>query len=232
MLYKFTYFELSHINALILYFIVGVIIIGLPFFIRDLEKTIYTKCIGYFIIILKSFDIFYRVYFEKHHIKDVWPLHLCNIAVILAGIYLITKKNIIFNLVYFYYTGAILAVILPGLDYLYTKTYVYIFIGTHMLEIIAVLYALIHLDARVTKKGLKLSLGVYLIISILIRLLNNTIGTNYMFLNDYILPAVSFIKPLNLYAILLTALFMLSMLITYIPFMYSDNDEIEEKIIG
>ena len=53
-----------------------------------------------------------------------------------------------------------------------------------------------------------------------------------MFTYDYIIPAVNFIEPFILYVVLLISLFMLSMILTYLPFLHIDNEEIEEKSIS
>lgn len=231
MLYTFKYFNNLHISAIITFIIISIIIIAIPFFKKGLEKGIYTKFIGYFLIFAKIFDMFYRVYIEHEEWKFVIPLNLCNIALILAGIYFINKKNAIFNMLYFFFPGAILAILLPNIVTHYTKFYVFIFIGTHILEIMAVFYTFIHLDARITKKGLELSIFSYLLIVVISKYVNTILGTNFMFVSDYILPALNFIKPINLYAVILVSLYILSMILTYLPFMHVDNDEVEEKII-
>lgn len=232
MLYKFNYFDSAHINAVIIWLIICSIIIILPFFFNGLEKTKYTVVLGVFCLAMKIFDIFYRQHFEHEWWLTTIPLNLCNVSLILGGFYLITKNNLLFNLVYFYFPGAILAVLFPGLGYYVTPSYIYVFIGTHMIEIMVVIFAFIHLDARLTKKGLYVALLAYLGMSLLARLLNNLTGANFMYLNDYIIPAVSFIKPINLYAIIFTILFMISMIATFLPFINYDNEEVEEHTVG
>ena len=104
--------------------------------------------------------------------------------------------------------------------------------GLHFLEIIAVIFSFIHLDVRVTKKGLYSALIGYLILCLVASIVNYYSRTNYMFLYDYIITAVNFIEPFILYVVLLISLFMLSMILTYLPFLHIDNEEIEEKSIN
>lgn len=228
---SFKYFEPLHIHALILWFIISFIILILPIIKKGIEKGWYTKALGYILIFSKIFDIYFRIVFEHQECHTTLPLNLCNIAILIAGVYFITKKNILFNLVYFFFTGAILAILLPDLNPYYNKLYIYVFIGTHVLEIMSVIYAFIHLNARVTKKGLYTALILYLLLTFIALFINSKLGTNYMYVSDYIISAVNFIKPLKLYTILFTILFMISMTITYLPFIYVDNSDIEEENI-
>lgn len=228
---SFKYFEPLHIHALITWFIISFIILILPILKKGIEKGIYTKMLGILFIFSKIFDIYYRIVFEHQDWHTTFPLNLCNIAILIAGVYFLTKKNILFNLLYFFFVGAILAILLPDLNPYYNKLYIYVFIGTHVLEITAVIYAFIHLNARVTKKGLYLALCMYLLLTFVALFINSKLGTNYMYVSNYIISAVNFIKPLKLYTILFTILFMLSMTITYLPFVYVDNSEIEEENI-
>ena len=228
MLYSFKYFNHIHIQAIVVWIILSIIIISVPFFKKGIEKIWYTKLIGYFLIFVKIFDLLYRVYVEKEAWKYVIPLNLCNVSIIIAGIYFITKKNIFFNFLYFFFPGAILAILLPNITFHYTLFYVHVFIGTHMLEIMAVIYSFVHLEARVTKKGLIYSIIFYLVLVFIARVVNALLGTNYMFVNNYIISAIDFIKPLNLYVILLISLFIISMILTYLPFRHIDNEEVQE----
>ena len=232
MLYKFTYFEPIHIHSFIFFIILSIIIISIPFFLKKDYKIIFTKLLGYFILFAKIFDIWYRISFEKESWIFTLPLNLCNISVIIIGIFLIIRKNTLFNIAYFWFTGAILAVILPGIDTYRTSFYIYVFMGLHFLEIMAVIFSFIHLDVRVTKKGLYSALIGYLILCLVASIVNYYSSTNYMFLYDYIITAVNFIEPFILYVVLLISLFMLSMILTYLPFLHIDNEEIEEKSIN
>lgn len=232
MLHKFNYFEPLHIHSLIFYFILTVVILSVPFIIRTDYKGYYTKFLGYFLLFIKAFDIWYRIFLEHEEWIYTIPLNLCNVSLIISGLFFINRSNHLFNLVYFWFTGAILAIILPGIDHYYTSFYIHVFIGTHVLEIMTVIYGFIHLDVRITRKGLKWAIIGYLCMCITGLVINNIFGTNFMFVNDYIISAVSFIKPFWLYVIMLISLFIISMILTYLPFLHIDNDEIEEKSIN
>lgn len=125
-----------------------------------------------------------------------------------------------------------MAVLLPDLGVTYARhIYMYIFLFTHTIEVIAVLYAFIHLDPEINKDGLILSIKVYMGLLTLCVIMNYIFNTNFMFANSYIIPAVSIIKPFILYQVLFHSLFIFSMYIMYLPFAKNVNDEIEEIII-
>ncbi|WP_068267655.1 TMEM164-related integral membrane acyltransferase [Caviibacter abscessus] len=232
MLHKFNYFEPLHIQSFIFYLILTIVIISVPFIIRTDYKGYYTRFLGYFLLFAKIFDIWYRIFIEQEKWFYTIPLNLCNISLIISGLFFIKRSNHLFNLVYFWFTGAILAVILPGIEYYHTRFYVHVFMGTHFLEIMTVIYGFIHLDVRITKNGLKWAILGYIGMCITGLLINNILGTNFMFVNDYIISAVSFIRPFWIYVIILISLFVLSMILTYLPFLHIDNEEIEEKSIN
>lgn len=229
--YHFSYFDNAHITSMITLIIIGIVIILLPYIFKGLEKGRFTTGLGYFLIFLKIFDSIYRIVVEKHPWYETIPLNLCNMSIIFAGLYFITRKRIYFNFLYFWFSGAILAILLPDLKLYYHPIYPYVFMATHVLEVIAVFYGFIHLDERITLKGVYSAAIGYLTLVFLGAIWNNIFGTNFMFVNNYIIPAVNFIKPFGLYVIVLLTLFELSIFLMYLPFAKNQKEDFEEKII-
>lgn len=229
--YHLSYFSPEHLKPVFVLLIICIILLLIPYLFKGIEKGKYTIFLGILCLVVKLVDSLYRIYLEG----DVWyntvPLNLCNVSLIFAGIYFITRKRLYFNFVYFWFSGAILAVIIPGFSVYYSPLYVYSFIASHMFEIFAVFYAFIHLDERVTLKGLLTSILGYFALVGLAFVWNGIYGTNYMFMADYILPAVSFIKPFWFYQIALIGLFVLSMVLMYLPFINNQRDELQEVTI-
>lgn len=229
--YTFNYFDPIHIHAILTISLIFGILLIIPYFFKGIERRKYTTFLGIFAILFKTFDSFYRVIFEHEKWFNSVPLNLCNIAIIIGGLYLITRKNIFFNILYFWFSGAILAIILPDIKIYYHPIYVYIFMGTHLMEIFIVLYGFIHLDEPITFKGLIVSLISFLGLICIAKIWNYIFGTNYLFVDNYIIPAINFIKPFGLYVFLFITLYMLSMIVIYLPFINNQNEEIEEEII-
>lgn len=231
-IYKFSYFNKIHIESLSVNLILFVFFLIIPYWFSDKQKRKFEKVIGIISILTKLFDSIYRIIYENERIMSTLPLHLCNLSLIIGGIYLITKKNIFFNITYFWFLGAILAVILPGIYVYHIPIYVYIFMITHFLEIFIVLYGFIHNDEIITKKGLIVSILMYLIVMLFAYLVNIKFNTNYMFISDYIIGAVSFIKPFLIYQTALISFFILSMIIMYLPFININTEEVEEEKVS
>lgn len=223
-MYKLHYFDKMHIQSLVFYIVFSIIFLMIPRFIKYKNIRKFEIFFGIFAILSKLVDSLYRIYFEHHIPNDTLPLHLCNVSLLLGGIYLITRKNIIFNITYFYFFGAIIAVILPGIPIYETKLYVYMFMHTHFLEIIIVFYGYIYNSENITKKGLIYSIIIYIILVILSYFFNLRYHTNYMFINDYIITSVRFIKPFYVYQITLITVMILSMIIMYLPFVNANTD--------
>lgn len=218
-MYKFIYFNKVHIEALVLVTIICTILLIIPHFLDKKRRRYFEIFLGIFLLFTKLFDALYRVYVEGENFIAVIPLNLCNVALILGGIYLIYKNTYIFNIVYFWVSGAILAVILPGINTYNTKFYVFIFIFAHMIEIFVVIYTFIYTDEKITKLGLLVAILAFLLLNLISYFVNIKLGTNYMFINDYILSMLSFM-PINIYRILYLGIFIISMIIVYLPFIH------------
>lgn len=230
-IYHLKYFSNEHFHAMFSMIILALILLLIPYIFKGIEKGRYITFLGILMILVKIADSLYRLIFEKAYFYDILPLHLCNISIILAGIYFLTRKRIIFNMVYFYFSGAILALLFPELGTYHYPIYPYSFMLTHVLEIFAVLFAFIHLDERVTFKGFIAGVLGYITLVILAFIVNGIYGTNYMYVSNYILAALSFIKPLIVYQVLFITLFLMSIVLMYLPFAFNQKDELEEKEI-
>lgn len=229
--YSLKYFEPIHIKSLIVVLILCSIFLIIPYIFKGSEKYKYTLFLGIISLVIKTLDSIYRIYFEHEIWYNVIPLNLCNVSLIIGGLYLITRKNELFNILYFWFSGAILAIILPGIPVYHTKFYIFVYLLTHTFEVLIVFYAFIHLDERINLKGLIISILSYLLLLFVAKLWNINFGTNFMFIDDYIIKSLSSIKPFILYVILYTVLFIISMFVMYLPFVNNQPDELDEKEI-
>lgn len=221
--YTFKYFEPIHIKALTFFILVSFILFIIPYFIKEKNKEKYVKFLGFLLLFSKIFDILFRIIVEKEPWFSTMPFHLCNMAIIFGSLYYITRKNIFFNIIYFWFSGAILAVILPGITTYHSKIYIYVFMSTHVLEIFAVVFAFVHLKVKITFKGLITSIIGYLMLILLALTWNYFFKTNFMYINDYIIAPINFIKPFIVYQVLLVLLFLASIVVMYLPFS-KEND--------
>ena len=233
----FSYFSEIHFYTFIVSIIFSILLLLLPKILKKLNITLnfkmYGTFLGFLILSFKILDSVYRVIYQYEPLTNVTLVHLCNFAVVFSGLYLIFKKEILFNITYFLSFGAIFALILPGVNYYYNPTYVYIFMITHALEFVAVIYGFYYLKATITFKGFKNSCIILLCMFLYAAIYNYIFKIdkiNAMFLNDYIAPIVSFIKPFWLYRIILVSTMLFIMYLMYLPF--SKKNHFFRKIIN
>lgn len=217
--YNFTYFNEIHINSFILSIFLTFIFLFIPK-IPILKNKInimkYATFLGILGLSIKLFESIYRVLFENFSIADSIPLHFCNFALIIAGLYLITKKSIFFNILYFFSFGALAAIILPGVGKYYTHFYVYLFMINHFFEIATVLFGFIYMKEQITFTGYRVSILVTSILFIISFFYNKLFGTNFMFLETYIATFFEFIKPFYVYRVVLVLSFFIIMTLMYL----------------
>lgn len=111
------------------------------------------------------------------------PLHMCGIAVYLAAYMLITKRQVIFEIVYFWAIGGTMqAILTPAVtDGFPSYNFLQFFIE-HSAVIIAVVIAVFGLRLRPRLKGMWITYAVSWSTVFVIGGLNALLNTNYMYL--------------------------------------------------
>ena len=74
----------------------GAIILALAFsrWIKKEHMNTASKFIGYFMLILETFYFLYMKYSGAWTLATGLPLHMCDVAIIIGGLLMITKKQI------------------------------------------------------------------------------------------------------------------------------------------
>ncbi|RRD40741.1 TIGR02206 family membrane protein [Leptotrichia sp. OH3620_COT-345] len=214
----FSYFSPIHLYSFIFSIGLSVIFLIIPKLYKKINIEKYATFLGIFILFFKLLDSVYRIIYQYEPVYNVIPIHLCNFAAVAAGIYLISRNHFFFNLLYFLSFGAAFALILPGVTYYYNPVYVYIFMIMHALEFVGVIYGFVYLKEKITFKNFIGSCVVLLGLFLFSHFYNLKYNTNAMFLNDYIAPMASFIKPFILYKFILIISMLLIMFLMYLPF--------------
>lgn len=113
------------------------------------------------------------------------PLHVCGISIYLTAYTLLAKKQLIFEIVYFWATaGTLQALLTPDLEVGFPSgRFVFFFIG-HGGIMVSVIFAVFGLRMRPRWKGLWITYGLSWGVVGLIGLLNVLMGTNYMYLRQ------------------------------------------------
>ena len=215
---KFYYFSQIHIHTFIASILFSILLLLIPKLFKKINLRNYGTFLGFFILGFKILDSVYRVTQEHEPVYNVIPIHLCNFAAIAAGLYLIYKTRFLFNLAYFLSFGAAFALVLPGVVVYYHPFYVYIFMIMHALEFVAVFYGFIYLKDKIDFKGYLMSSITLIMLFIYASIYNVFFPVNAMFLKFYIAEIVSFIKPFELYIVVLILSMLFIMFMMYLPF--------------
>ena len=215
---KFYYFSQIHIYTFIASILFSTLLLLIPKLFKKINLRNYGTFLGFFILGFKILDSVYRVIHEHEPVYNVIPIHLCNFAAIAAGLYLIYKTRFLFNLAYFLSFGAAFALVLPGVIVYYHPFYVYVFMIMHALEFVAVFYGFIYLKDKIDFKGYLMSSITLIMLFIYASIYNVFFPVNAMFLKFYIAEIVSFIKPFELYIVVLILSMLFIMFMMYLPF--------------
>ena len=215
---KFYYFSQIHIHTFIAWILFSTLLLLIPKLFKKINLRNYGTFLGFFILGFKILDSVYRVIHEHEPVYNVIPIHLCNFAAIAAGLYLIYKTRFLFNLAYFLSFGAAFALVLPGVIVYYHPFYVYGFMIMHALEFVAVFYGFIYLKDKIDFKGYLMSSITLIMLFIYASIYNVFFPVNAMFLKFYIAEIVSFVKPFELYIVVLILSMLFIMFMMYLPF--------------
>jgi len=215
---KFYYFSQIHIHTFIASILFSTLLLLIPKLFKKINLRNYGTFLGFFILGFKILDSVYRVIHEHEPVYNVIPIHLCNFAAIAAGLYLIYKTRFLFNLAYFLSFGAAFALVLPGVIVYYHPFYVYVFMIMHALEFVAVFYGFIYLKDKIDFKGYLMSSITLIMLFIYASIYNVFFPVNAMFLKFYIAEIVSFVKPFELYIVVLILSMLFIMFMMYLPF--------------
>lgn len=225
MIYNFNTFSKFHFIMFFYCFILFYVFVKLPDFFSKKALKVFTIFLGFAILFLKIFDSINLYLNENFTIYMILPLHLCNIALIAGALYLLSKNEYLFNLLYFYSFGAIFAIIFPDFDVYHSKFYPIVYFTTHTFEYVIVIYSIKFLDSKISKKGYDFVLKFTSIIIIVNIFVNHFYGTNFMFIRYYAAPFLSVIKPIWLYRIIaiFTYFLVFNLMFLYSKFIKEDN---------
>ena len=193
-----------------------------PFFCKklntDKRRIVSTAliCIG---LLQEIFDYGNRIYFSELNWFEDLPLHICNYVFYIGLIYMWTKKQFLFEIIYLLGLGAALITILtPEFKMINTLEYILFFVA-HALIVIYALWG-VFIDGKIPRKGSVLRVYAFLCFMALpVGLISWITDGNYMFLMQR--PDVS--NPIVFgewpwYILNISFIGLLIMTIAYLPF--------------
>ena len=183
-------------------------------------------------LILISTQIFLAIWYSRFpnfYLKESLPLYPCRIAIIMAAIGLIWKKNdFAKSIAYFWGTiGAIGALMIPITNsYIFPHITYYTFFIGHYFLLIASLYLILIEEFKVKSKNVKQALIFSFIFAICAFIANYLFDANYAFLNPpngyEILNIINVESNIITTSIFAYFIFVLGIFIMYLPFNMSD----------
>lgn len=186
-------------------------------------------------LILISTQIFLAIWYSRFpnfYLKESLPLYPCRIAIIMAAIGLIWKRNdFAKSIAYFWGTigaiGAIGALMIPITNsYIFPHITYYTFFIGHYFLLIASLYLILIEEFKVKSKNVKQALIFSFIFAICAFIANYLFDANYAFLNPpngyEILNLINVESNIITTSIFAYFIFVLGILIMYLPFNMSN----------
>jgi hypothetical integral membrane protein (TIGR02206 family) len=168
-------------------------------------------------------------------IKWSLPLHLCGITSVICIFMLITKSYRMFEVMYFWsLIGSPLAMILPDLNVSYTSITFWVFMISHSMNIIAIVYMMTIYKYRPnissTVEGF-LFTNIYMVF---IAGFNYIAGSQYYYFYLCKDPSPGFVNPFKTVTswpqiiLLLEMVTIITILIAYLPYFFKDNNKKKE----
>ena len=140
---EFILFGSQHISALSIVIAVSV---ATPIVLRTANNIEVKKFVSMVLAILLIFHElikpFYRYYLFGHELLLVFPIHICHLAAISMGLFLILKKEFLFEIAYFWgLSGNLLAMVTPDMKYGFPNLEFTMFYFGHGLLLLSILFA-------------------------------------------------------------------------------------------
>ena len=147
---EFILFGSQHISALSTVIAVSV---ATPIVLRTANnievKKFVSMVLAILLILHELIKPFYRYYLFGHELLLVFPIHICHLAAISMGLFLILKKEFLFEIAYFWgLSGNLLAMVTPDMKYGFPNLEFIMFYFGHGLLLLSILFACVCLKTN------------------------------------------------------------------------------------
>ena len=147
---EFILFGSQHISALSIVIAVSV---ATPIVLRTANnievKKFVSMVLAILLILHELIKPFYRYYLFGHELLLVFPIHICHLAAISMGLFLILKKEFLFEIAYFWgLSGNLLAMVTPDMKYGFPNLEFIMFYFGHGLLLLSILFACVCLKTN------------------------------------------------------------------------------------
>lgn len=217
----FVLFGTSHMIMILIGVISVLLLIILGFLIRP---QLLAKWISVSILVIKLAEMYYRHRVLGEEIYRMLPFHLCNLTIILSLFMMFFHSKFLFQLVYFWFVGAIFAILTPDIIFAYPNFWTISFFITHFYLVFSALFALIHFHFRPTKRGMLMAFLFINLWAVLMYFVNQELGTNYLFVNRIpeTTTLLSYFGAWPYYLLPVEGIYIIESILLYLPFRKSN----------
>lgn len=182
-------FEPFSVDHLIVIGLTVFLCIFLPALVRRVQSESLTRAICWFIastlVIVEVFDYGYSIIFDgwDYFLDEALPLHVCGVVLYLTAYMLITRKQLIYEIAYFWgFAGTVQGVLTPIVQEGFPSWHCFHFFWVHAGVVVGVAFATFGLRMRPRLKGLWITYAWSWVLLAVVGGLNVLLDTNYMFL--------------------------------------------------
>lgn len=217
----FVLFGTSHMIMILIGVISVLLLIILGFLIRP---QLLAKWISVSVLVIKLAEMYYRHRVLEEEIYRMLPFHLCNLTIILSLFMMFFHSKFLFQLVYFWFVGAIFAILTPDIIFAYPNFWTISFFITHFYLVFSALFALIHFHFRPTKRGMLMAFLFINLWAVLMYFVNQELGTNYLFVNRIpeTTTLLSYFGAWPYYLLPVEGIYIIESILLYLPFRKSN----------
>ncbi|CAL7904124.1 YwaF family protein [Fusobacterium necrophorum] len=217
----FVLFGTSHMIMILIGVISVLLLIILGFLIRP---QLLAKWISVSVLVIKLAEMYYRHRVLGEEIYRMLSFHLCNLTIILSLFMMFFHSKFLFQLVYFWFVGAIFAILTPDIIFAYPNFWTISFFITHFYLVFSALFALIHFHFRPTKRGMLMAFLFINLWAVLMYFVNQELGTNYLFVNRIpeTTTLLSYFGAWPYYLLPVEGIYIIESILLYLPFRKSN----------
>lgn len=217
----FVLFGTSHMIMILIGVISVLLLIILGFLIRP---QLLAKWISVSVLVIKLAEMYYRHRVLGEEIYRMLPFHLCNLTITLSLFMMFFHSKFLFQLVYFWFVGAIFAILTPDIIFAYPNFWTISFFITHFYLVFSALFALIHFHFRPTKRGMLMAFLFINLWAVLMYFVNQELGTNYLFVNRIpeTTTLLSYFGAWPYYLLPVEGIYIIESILLYLPFRKSN----------
>ncbi|NLM12484.1 MAG: TIGR02206 family membrane protein [Epulopiscium sp.] len=218
----FRAFSYPHMSVILIVFLVSILIYRFREQLRENKINRFIRyAMGTILFIQQS------LLYLWYHVNGLWsiavslPLNLCEAAVILCIVLLLTQSKRVYEVLYFWaMCGVFSAIITPDLGYNFPHFMFYHFFITHGLVVIAVLFMTFVNGYRPQKSSIGRVLIITNLYMIFVAFVNIFTGGNYLFLRQKpsAFSIMDYLGPWPWYILSLEGVALVAFILAYLPF--------------